>query len=434
MDSPERGRRRHRLDVDALTVIAGSAFVAFALVGAVRSPVWTDPAAWPVVAVFAAVMLVTEIFRITSWGHDEASPLTVAASYAFAVTAASPGDVPMTYGSSVVVTVTAGALAAGAVLRHRLGMTISFVNIIGRLCGVAVVAWLYRGLDLGGGTLLAFDLRTGERWLVAAVMIACSGMGLAVDTTTRAVLTGLRHPGPWRRRLVDTYRSSLGLATAMSATGALIALAERPLGVLAVPLFLIPLMLTQFAIRRADGVRATHRQSVRALSRLSELGGYTPVGHSDRVAAVAVEIARHLGLPERQCADLESAAHLHDIGQVALVEPIPRGATSAAAPGDQQRIADDSARIVAESGVAEAVRAIVRAQAVQYRQVREFGQDIPLGARILKVANAYDDFVGDAAGADVDARALERLVLGMGYEYDPRVVDALAAVVPRKSR
>ena len=107
-------------------------------------------------------------------------------------------------------------------------------------------------------------------------------------------------------------------------------------------------------------------------------------------------MGRDLGMSDRDTLDLEYAALLHDIGQVALREPIPGGATMMAAPADQDRIAHDGAGIVRQTGVLDNVAVILESQSKPYRQVREFGEDLPLASRIIKVANAYDDLVGEA--------------------------------------
>jgi HD-GYP domain-containing protein (c-di-GMP phosphodiesterase class II) len=52
-----------------------------------------------------------------------------------------------------------------------------------------------------------------------------------------------------------------------------------------------------------------------------------------------------------------------------------------------------------------------------------------MSSRIIKVANAYDDLC-DPGGND--HRAMERIHLGLGYEYDPRVVDSLTRVLERR--
>ena len=64
--------------------------------------------------------------------------------------------------------------------------------------------------------------------------------------------------------------------------------------------------------------------------------------------------------------------------------------------------------------------------------MREFGEDLPMASRIIKVANAFDDLVGEASRRHREERAMERIHLGLGYEYDPRVVDALTRVLDRR--
>jgi hypothetical protein len=103
-----------------------------------------------------------------------------------------------------------------------------------------------------------------------------------------------------------------------------------------------------------------------------------------------------------------------------------------AAPADQQRIAHDGAEIVRRTGVLDSVAHILEAQTSPYRQVREFGEDLPMSSRIIKVANAFDDLSGGRLGGVDEHRAMERIHLGLGYEYDPRVVDSLAKVLSRR--
>jgi response regulator RpfG family c-di-GMP phosphodiesterase len=233
------------------------------------------------------------------------------------------------------------------------------------------------------------------------------------------------------RSIVDEVRSSGGLATALVTSGALIALADFALGVVALPLFLFPLVLTYFAVQRYATIRTTYRQTIGALSSLTDRAGYTRTQHAQRVADIAVAVGRDMGMGQRELTDLEYAALLHDLGQVALKAPIPRGATVMAAPADQQRIAHDGAEIVRTTGVLDNVAEILEAQTTPYRQVREFGQNLPMSSRIIKVANAYDDL--QDPGGD-NRRAMERIHLGLGYEYDPRVVDSLTRVLERRRR
>jgi len=260
-------------------------------------------------------------------------------------------------------------------------------------------------------------------------MLGISVLALLADTLLTAVLRTLSARGGLRRSFLEELRLSFAMSMAVAVTGVLIALTAPPMGIAALPLFLIPLVLTLFAFRRYVSIRATYLQSIRTLSRLTEAAGYTPTGHSERVAALAVRVGRELGLSERELLDLEYAALLHDIGQVALVEPIPGGATVLAAPADQRRIEADTVAIVRETGVFEGVARILEHQTTPFRQVRELGQEIPLTSRIVKVVNAFEDLTAGARSARAREAAVERIYLGLGYEYDPRVVDALLTCI-----
>ena len=72
--------------------------------------------------------------------------------------------------------------------------------------------------------------------------------------------------------------------------------------------------------------------------------------------------------------------------------------------------------------------------------VAEADQDVARGrdacqlaSRIIRVVNAYDDLVGDSTDLASRLDAVERLRLGMAYEYDPRVVEALTRVLEKNS-
>ncbi len=200
-------------------------------------------------------------------------------------------------------------------------------------------------------------------------------------------------------------------------------------------MFVVPLLLTQFSFRRYAAIRESSLQTIRALSRVTELGGYTEAGHSRRVSQMAVAVGREMGMSDADLRDLEYAALMHDIGQLSLVEPIPGGATVVAAPADQRRIAHFGADVIRQTGVLDEVASIVAQQAEPYRRAHDLrGRDIPLAARIIKAVNAYDDLVGESSETTRRLEALERLRLGMAYEYDPLVVNSLSKTVERSAR
>ena len=385
----------------------------------------------PVVGAFFVAIAFGEMFRVTLPGSRLTAPMATAAALAFAMTVDSPNATSEGYEGVLVVAVTAVAMAVGSVPNIVRGRPVRLPDLANRLIGIAVAALLFRWLPIYQGRDVLDLQASWPPYFLALVMVLVAALALTLEVFLLALVRAVRSHAPFLRTFQDEFRAAFGLTAALSATGAFVALAERPLGVVAVPLFLFPLGLTQFAVRRQGAIRRTYGQTIRTLSRLTELGGYTEPGHASRVAALSLAMGHQLGMSERDVLDLEYAALLHDIGQVSLTEPIPGGATLLAAPADQRRIAHDGAEIVRQTGVLDNVAVILEAQTTSYRQVRELGEDLPLSSRIIKVCNAYDDMAGGLPTPAQRSAAMERIHLGLGYEYDPRVVDALVRVLQR---
>jgi len=431
---------RMRDRVSALPVEMISAVVAVALtVGAIALVRirYREPLAMPirslvpVMLVFFAVIVMGEMFRVRQPGSRHTAPLATAAALALAMTVACPSGTPATYRAPLVVAVTAIAMAVGMMPSLVRGQPIRLSDLANSLLAITVAAVLFREVPISDGRTVLILQASWPPSVLALVMVLISMFALTVEVLLLALVRAARSHAPFLRTFQDEFMAAFGLTAALSATGALVALAERPLGMLAIPLFLFPLGLTQFAVRRQSSIRRTYGQTIRTLSRLTELGGYTEPGHASRVAELALATGHQLGMSERDVLDLEYAALLHDIGQVSLTEPIPGGATVLAAPADQRRIAHDGAEIVRQTGVLDNVAVILEAQTTSYRQVRELGEDLPLASRIIKVCNAYDDMAGSRPNPERRSAAMERIHLGLGYEYDPRVVDALVKVLER---
>ena len=388
----------------------------------------------PMMAIFLVAIIVGELFRGRAPGTRQTAPLSTAAALAFAMTVACPNGTRAGYGAPLVVAMTALAMAIGLIPSLLRRHPIVMPDLANALLAITVAAVLFRVIPVSDGRTV---LELAPSWrpdVLALVMVAISAFALTVEVLLLALMRAASSQAPFRRAFQDEFIAAFGLTAALSATGALVALAERPMGILAIPLFLFPLGLTQFAVQRQNAIRRTYGQTIRTLSRLTEFGGYTEPGHAARVAGLARAIGQYLGMSEREVLDLEYAALLHDIGQVSLAEPIPGGATVLAAPADQRRIAHDGAEIVRQTGVLENVAVILEAQTTSYRHVRELGEDLPLASRIIKVCNAFDDMAGARPTPVRRSTAMERINLGLGYEYDPAVVDALVRVLDRGDR
>ncbi len=84
--------------------------------------------------------------------------------------------------------------------------------------------------------------------------------------------------------------------------------------------------------------------------------------------------------------------------------------------------------MISQTGVLDDVAEIVRCQWLPYRGGTS---KPPLGSRIIRVANAFDDQVGGSSDRDRMAAAIAGIRAQMEHEYDPAVVAALATVTNR---
>ncbi|MCW1841885.1 HD domain-containing phosphohydrolase [Prosthecomicrobium hirschii] len=173
------------------------------------------------------------------------------------------------------------------------------------------------------------------------------------------------------------------------------------------------------------------------LSRAAEQRDGNTGQHTLRVAAYAREIARRLGCPNAFCQDVFLAAPMHDIGKIAIPDAIlqKRGPLTEAErlvieshTTIGSAILDGSSRPVIALAAEIAAAHHERWDGTGYPQGLA-GADIPLGARIVAVADVFDALTTPrpykAAWAPYDA--LEYLVRGSGQHFDPACVDALVA-------
>jgi hypothetical protein len=378
---------------------------------------------------FVLAIVAGELARIRMPSGRETAPLASAAALGIAFLGPVDGEPPFDVPAGAVVLVVAVALGLAAAVRRLRGRAVGVPLVTASLLGVALAAQLAR--EAGGDGRSLWDLQQAEsasRLYVGIVMVLVAALGLVVEVLLASATRAEQQGSPWSAALRDEIGEVAPLTFAVVASGPMIALMAPVFGLASIPAALFPLAITYVAVFRFARNRATYRQTIATLSLLTERGGYTPVAHAERVAETSVRIGRVLGLSDRALRDLEYAALLHDLGQISLRDPIPDGATVLAAPSDQQDIAAEGARIIRHAEGLDTVAAYVEAQTTPYRLVRELGEPVPLPSRILKVANAYDDLTGGSGDPVRTGAAMERMHLGLGYEYDPEVVDALTRV------
>ncbi|MEV0635090.1 HD domain-containing protein [Streptomyces sp. NPDC050619] len=377
---------------------------------------WTGLDERGVALAFGVLVAVGELTRWNGAQIREAAPLGAAAALSYALLGENAGQ-PTQHGALQVVTVVLAALLLGNVPHIARGQGPTSDQLARRVLTVGFAAVCFQPLYNRG----AFGQWCGPEY--AVLLLALLTLTALCDAVLAAALAHSRTRWPFGPLLRDELRGLLGIGSAVCATGAVMALAVAVAGLWALPVFSLPLLLTQLSFRRYAAVRATYRQTIASLARATEIAGYTPAGHARRVAGLSRAVGRDLGLSDRELTVLEYAALMHDIGQLSLVDPVPAGATAGLPTREQRRIALLGGAVVRQTGVDSAVAVVVE------RQADPCGEQ-PVAARIVRAVNAYEEKARDA-GPGGPLTALEELRLATAGEYAPEVVESLARVLAR---
>lgn len=186
-----------------------------------------------------------------------------------------------------------------------------------------------------------------------------------------------------------------------------------------------------------ERLKRSFMTSIQVFANLVELREGQMAGHSRRVAGLARQIGGKLGLDVRQSQDVFLAGLLHDIGKIGLPDallnkPAPRMSGEEFGLWRKHPIKGEQALMALEDlrGAARLIRAHHERFDGQGYPDGLSGLAIPLGARILAVANDYDGLIqGTLSGKRLsEEEAKQFIAQAKAKRYDPQVVDAFLAV------
>ena len=187
---------------------------------------------------------------------------------------------------------------------------------------------------------------------------------------------------------------------------------------------------------RSGQLRESYMATVRALSNAVEARDAYTGKHAERVTAYGIEIARALGMPSAELAELEFGFLLHDIGKVAIADAIlyKPGALT-----DSERALMVQHPVIGAEIVA-GIEFLVQSAAVIRSHHERWdghgypdgltGDEIPLAARVFSVADVLDALTTDRPYRPACSLAVAREMISdeSGRQFDPQVVDAFNAV------
>ena len=192
-------------------------------------------------------------------------------------------------------------------------------------------------------------------------------------------------------------------------------------------------------LRKAhDKVKTSFLTSIKVFANLIELRGSNLAGHSRRVADLARKIASRMGLSASEGQDIFLAGLLHDIGKIGLpdhllVKPVPQMTGDELGLYRKHPVKGEQSLMALEElrGAATIMRAHHERFDGQGYPDGLSGLGIPMGARILSVANDYDGLqIGSLSVRRYTQEDAKKLIAeGRGKRYDPQVVEAFLDIV-----
>lgn len=165
-------------------------------------------------------------------------------------------------------------------------------------------------------------------------------------------------------------------------------------------------------------------------------------GHSERVTKYALAIARRLNLPDKEVEAIRYAAILHDIGRLG----VSRRILSQKGPftEEERRMVEAHPRLTVK--MLKPLTAFGDVLPIIYHHHERYDghgyvgglkkTDIPMGSRILAVADAYEAMISERPHRPPMSKeeAINELKKCSGTQFDPEVVEAFLAVLEKKNR
>jgi putative nucleotidyltransferase with HDIG domain len=191
--------------------------------------------------------------------------------------------------------------------------------------------------------------------------------------------------------------------------------------------------------KQIEQIREAYVGIVEILAKYLESTDRYTKGHSLRVANLATDIAIAMEVPRFQVETIRTAALLHDIGKVELSGNLIRKAAELTTQEKEEvsTHSDKGAEILQSVGsvLKDAIPLVLHHHNFYQSENRTgseaSGEHIPLGARIIAVADSYDAIVTDRPyrKGRPPWQAFQEIKESTPHQFDPAVVEGLRIVM-----
>jgi len=275
---------------------------------------------------------------------------------------------------------------------------------------------------------------------VLGQIVAVGATFAAINLFLVVVTVSLREKAPISRVWSVAIGNILPGLITLVPLGWLMSQVALKVSIWAALLFMAPLLLARYSFMKYAETRNLFFGTVSALSQaIDAKDGFTR-GHADRVSRIAGALAREMRLGEHQIEQIELAGLLHDIGKIGVEDRILMKPDRLEA--DEQELMRRhpiyGASILEPSAALRPLVPLVlyhheRFDGTGYPEGLR-GDEIPLGSRIIIVADAYEAMTSDriyrkSIGHEA---AMQQLNRHKSVQFDPDVVRALEKLLERR--
>jgi len=201
---------------------------------------------------------------------------------------------------------------------------------------------------------------------------------------------------------------------------------------------LIPLGLIYVSLRHHMHLRYAAKESFEGLANMLAIRDPYTFDHSSEAAELTVDLARRLGLSEDRIDKVQSGAVIHDIGKIAIPDKILKkpGPLDDEEWAEMKKHPDIGADLIKDLEIYRDVAEIVRCEHEKWDGSGYpkglHGEEIPIEARIVSVADIYNALTTDRPyrKAFAHEKAVEMIKeMRDDRKLDPRVVDAFVEIM-----
>ena len=299
---------------------------------------------------------------------------------------------------------------------------ITIFNVSQSIIGIGIMglAYLYTG-----GAIGQFNF-------IQAIFILLLGMVINtfIISGLMSILRKEEFTKIWIANIKGTILSSLAVGT----LGIIMAIAYIVYGYGAVLLFFGPLLLARYSFKLYMDMRNLYISTIQTLNKTIEAKDPYTSGHANRVEEYSVLLAEAIELTEDKIQNTKTAAILHDIGKIAINDNILNKATKLTSEEYAEIMKHPSvgADIISKMDFFKDIKGIVRHHHERY-DGKGYpdglkGDDIPIEACILAIADSYDAMTSDRPYRKALEKevALEEIKNNAGTQFHPKL--ALAFV------